>query len=128
MAKDDVAGFGKCPFVTSQKLLQGKWSILIMHYLSEGTLRFGELQSRMPEVTHSTLSAQLKRLEEEGLVDRRAYSEVPPRVEYTLTPIGASFQHVLNSIEDWGNEYIAYLNRTADADDADDAGEGAARS
>lgn len=128
MAKDDVAGFGKCPFVTSQKLLQGKWSILIMHYLSEGTLRFGELQSRMPEVTHSTLSAQLKRLEEEGLVDRRAYSEVPPRVEYTLTPIGASFQSVLDSIEDWGNEYIAYLNRTADAADVDDAGEGAARS
>lgn len=128
MAKDDVAGFGKCPFVTSQKLLQGKWSILIMHYLSEGTLRFGELQSRMPEVTHSTLSAQLKRLEEEGLVDRRAYSEVPPRVEYTLTPIGASFQPVLDSIEDWGNEYIAYLNRTADAAGADDAGEGAARS
>lgn len=128
MAKDDVAGFGKCPFVTSQKLLQGKWSILIMHYLSEGTLRFGELQSRMPEVTHSTLSAQLKRLEEEGLVDRRAYSEVPPRVEYALTPIGASFQPVLDSIEDWGNEYIAYLNRTADAADADDAGEGAARS
>ena len=128
MAKDDVAGFGKCPFVTSQKLLQGKWSILIMHYLSEGTLRFGELQSRMPEVTHSTLSAQLKRLEEEGLVDRRAYSEVPPRVEYTLTPIGASFQPVLDSIEDWGNEYIAYLNRIADAADADDAGEGAARS
>jgi DNA-binding HxlR family transcriptional regulator len=128
MAKDDVAGFGKCPFVTSQKLLQGKWSILIMHYLSEGTLRFGELQSRMPEVTHSTLSAQLKRLEEEGLVDRRAYSEVPPRVEYTLTPIGASFQSVLDSIEDWGNEYIAYLNRTADAADVDDVGEGAARS
>lgn len=128
MAKDDVAGFGKCPFATSQKLLQGKWSILIMHYLSEGTLRFGELQSRMPEVTHSTLSAQLKRLEEEGLVDRRAYSEVPPRVEYMLTPIGASFQSVLDSIEDWGNEYIAYLNRTADAADADDAGEGAARS
>lgn len=128
MAKDDVAGFGKCPFVTSQKLLQGKWSILIMHYLSEGTLRFGELQSRMPEVTHSTLSAQLKRLEEEGLVDRRAYSEVPPRVEYTLTPIGASFQSVLDSIEDWGNEYIAYLSRTADAADVDDVGEGAARS
>lgn len=48
MAKDDVAGFGKCPFVTSQKLLQGKWSILIMHYLSEGTLRFGELQLPPP--------------------------------------------------------------------------------
>lgn len=118
MAKEDVAGFGKCPFVTSQKLLQGKWSILIMHYLSKGTLRFGELQSRMPEVTHSTLSAQLKRLEQEGLVERRAYSEVPPRVEYTLTSIGASFQPVLDSIEDWGNAYIDYLNRAAGTESA----------
>ena len=107
--------FGTCPFVTVQKLLQGKWSIVIMHHLSGGTLRFGELQKRMPDLTHSTLSLQLKQLEREGLVKREVFPEVPPHVEYSLTNIGKGFQPVLDSIETWGYTYIAYLHgRKAD--------------
>lgn len=101
--------FGTCPFVTAQWLLQGKWSIVILHHLSGGTLRFGELERRMPELTHSTLSSQLKRLEAEGLVRREVFPEVPPRVEYSLTQVGEDFAPVLASIETWGRGYAERL-------------------
>ena len=59
--------FGRCPFYTTQRLIQGKWAILILHYLSGGPVRFNELQRKMPKMTHATLSNQLKQLEAEGL-------------------------------------------------------------
>lgn len=100
--------FGVCPFVTAQKLLQGKWAILILHALSEGTKRFNELE-RDIQITHATLSAQLKYMEKEGLVHRTVYPEVPPRVEYSLTAMGRRFAPVLDSIQVWGEEYIEFL-------------------
>lgn len=103
--------FGTCPFVTAQWLLRGKWSIVILHHLSGGKLRFGELERRMPELTHSTLSSQLKRLEAEGLVSREVFPEVPPRVEYSLTQVGRDFIPVLSSIEAWGASYIEHLRK-----------------
>jgi DNA-binding HxlR family transcriptional regulator len=101
-----------CPFATAQRLIQGKWAILIMHYLSEETLRFNELQRRMPKMTHATLSTQLKQLEAEGLITRKEYLQIPPRVEYGLSDIGKQFQTVLDSIQDWGTKYIDYMNRS----------------
>lgn len=100
--------FGVCPFVTAQKLLQGKWAILILHALSEGTKRFNELE-RDIQITHATLSSQLKYMEKEGLVHRTVYPEVPPRVEYSLTAMGRRFAPVLDSIQVWGEEYIEFL-------------------
>ena len=93
MEHDD---FGVCPFVTAQRLLQGKWAIILLHQLYDGTKRFGELE-------------RAKALEKDGLITRHVYAEVPPRVEYTLTDMGRRFGPVLSSIETWGNEYIAYL-------------------
>lgn len=100
--------FGVCPFVTAQKLLQGKWAILILHALNEGTKRFNELE-RDIQITHATLSSQLKYMEKEGLVHRTVYPEVPPRVEYSLTAMGRRFAPVLDSIQVWGEEYIEFL-------------------
>lgn len=103
--------FGKCPYLTSQKVLTGKWSMYIMYLLSDGPVRFNELQRRMPEeMTHTTLSRQLKTLENEGLIVRKVYQQIPPRVEYSLSDIGEKFKIVLSSLEIWGNEYIQYLN------------------
>lgn len=102
--------FGVCPFATAQRLIQGKWAILILHHLSEGTLRFNELQRKLPKMTHATLSAQLKQLEAEGLVIRTEYPQIPPRVEYSLSEIGRAFEPVLESIRAWGSEYIEYLH------------------
>ena len=100
--------FGICPFVTAQKLLQGKWAVLILHALNEGTKRFNELE-RDIQITHATLSSQLKYMEKEGLVHRTVYPEVPPRVEYSLTAMGRRFAPVLDSIQVWGEEYIEFL-------------------
>lgn len=112
MRKPAPEYFGTCPFVTAQWVLQGKWTIVVLHHLSGGTLRFSELQQRMPQLTHSTLSAQLKQLEAEGMVHREVFPEVPPRVEYSLTEIGRSFQPVLDAVGAWGERYIAYLDES----------------
>ena len=101
--------FGVCPFATAQRLIQGKWAILILHYLSGGPMRFNELQRNMPKMTHATLSAQLKKLEKEGLVIRREYPQIPPKVEYSLSEIGGKFAPVLESLQVWGTGYIHYL-------------------
>lgn len=110
MAKKEL--FGLCPYVTSQKVLTGKWSMYIMYLLSqEGAIRFNELQRKMPEeMTHTTLSRQLKTLEEEGLIVRREYSQIPPKVEYSLSDIGRKFEKVLDALGEWGNEYIEFMN------------------
>ncbi|MEE8808575.1 MAG: helix-turn-helix domain-containing protein [Lactimicrobium sp.] len=101
--------FGICPYVTAQKLLSGKWAILIMHALENGPRRFGELQKELG-ITQATLSVHLKDLEKEGLLTRTVYPQVPLRVEYSLTEIGETFKPVLASIETWGNAYIAFLH------------------
>lgn len=109
MAKKEL--FGLCPYVTSQKVLTGKWSMYILYLLSqEGSIRFNELQRKMPEeMTHTTLSRQLKTLEEEGLVIRTEYSQIPPKVEYSLSEIGLKFGIVIDALGEWGNEYIKFM-------------------
>ena len=101
--------FGKCPYYTAQQVLQGKWAILIMHYLSDGTLRFNALLLMMPNMTQATLSKQLKKLESDGLIIRKEYPQVPPKVEYSLSEIGEKFLPVLDSLEQWGTQYIDYM-------------------
>lgn len=102
--------FGVCPYVTAQKVLNGKWSMYILYLLMEGPLRFNELQRRMPEeMTHTTLSRQLKYLADEGLIVRTEYQQVPPKVEYSLSDIGVKFKAVLTVLERWGDAYIDYL-------------------
>lgn len=100
--------FGLCPFYTTQSLLLGKWIIPILNELSGGAKRFNELK-RTFEISHSVLTQQLKILENEGFINRKVFPEVPPRVEYSLTEIGKSFQPVLDAIEIWGNNYIKNL-------------------
>lgn len=105
--------FGVCPYVTAQKVLTGKWSMYILYLLADGPIRFNELQRRMPEeMTHTTLSRQLKTLEDEGLIIRTEYQQIPPKVEYRLSEIGEKFRKVLSTLEVWGNEYIQYLDTT----------------
>ena len=105
----DNERFGKCPFYTTQRLIQGKWAILILHYLSEGPLRFNALQRKMPKMTPATLSNQLKQLEAEGLIARTVYGDIPPKVEYSLTELGRAFGPVLDSIRTFGQVYISHM-------------------
>ncbi len=101
--------FGKCPFATSQKILSGKWALILLHFLSEDTLRFNEIQRKLPEITQSTLTKQLRSLEDYGMVIRTVYSQIPPKVEYSLSPMGEDFIIVLDSLKEWGNKYIEQM-------------------
>jgi len=111
MKKSDLVEkklFGICPFATTQQLLLGKWLIPILNELNCGKKRFSELQREFG-ISQTTLSKQLKILEEEGLIKRKIYPEVPPRVEYSLSELGKKFKPVLDSIEIFGKLYIEYL-------------------
>lgn len=103
---------GRCPFATSQKLLSGKWALLIMHELSEGPVRFRELERRLHPITQATLTRALRQLEDDGLVHREVYGTIPPKVEYSLTSVGGEFKDVLVAIESWGNKYIDFMKET----------------
>lgn len=108
--KEDL--FGRCPYVTAQKLLTGKWSMYIIYLLSNGPVRFNELLRRMPEeMTHTTLSRQLKTLETRGLVIRTSYDQIPPKVEYSLSEIGEKFTLILDVLKELGTDYIEYMNK-----------------
>ena len=96
---------GRCPYATSQKLLAGKWSLLIMHELSEGPVRFRELERCLYPITQATLRLR----EDDSLVHPEVYGTIPPMVEYSLTEVGAEFKAVLASLEKWGNQYIDYM-------------------
>lgn len=109
MSAEDL--LGACPLVTSQKILNGKWNMYILYLLQDGPIRFNELLRRMPEkMTSTTLSRQLKFLEEKGLIIRTEYSQTLPKVEYSLSDIGKRFDKVINALGEWGAEYIAYMD------------------
>lgn len=101
--------FGICPFITTQKILAGKWTLLIMHQLSLKTMRFNELQKELPRLTQATLTKQLRMMEENGLIIRTSYNQIPPKVEYSLSKLGVQFKPVLDALQVWGTEYIAFL-------------------
>jgi DNA-binding HxlR family transcriptional regulator len=107
--QQEINLFGKCPYVTVQKIFSGKWSILIIYYLMERTFRFGELQRRLPGITQATLTKQLRFLEEFGMIERYVYPEVPPKVEYSLSKTGKEFIPVLEQFEIFGNKFIQHL-------------------
>ena len=99
--------YDKCPFATTQRVLQGKWAIIILYHLSTGTKRFNELERLMPTTTRTVLTRQLRQLEKDKLIDRKVFAEVPPHVEYSLSKLGTQFQKVLDEIEIFGLSYIA---------------------
>jgi DNA-binding HxlR family transcriptional regulator len=101
--------FGICPYVTTQKLFSGKWSLMIMHLLEEKTLRFGKLQRQLGNITQTTLTKQLRFLEDNRLVQRKVFNTIPPKVEYSLTDIGQKFIPVIQALAAFGKEYINFL-------------------
>ncbi|MBE1447402.1 winged helix-turn-helix transcriptional regulator [Paenibacillus sp. OAS669] len=103
-------GIQGCPFFTVQKLLAGKWALVILYFLSEETLRFNELQRKLDNLTHATLAKQLKSLEQSGLIIRKEYAQIPPKVEYSLSELGRKLQPSLNSLFEWGGEYMEYTS------------------
>jgi len=95
-----------CPTETTLKIIGGRWKVLILWQLQSGTRRFGELRRLVTGITEKMLTQQLRELERDGLVHREIYREVPPRVEYSLTPRGESLRPILVAIHSWGSDYL----------------------
>ena len=99
------------PMASVQAVLGGKWKILILWYVAFYQVqRFGELRRRLEGITQSTLTRQLRELEEDGFLHREVFGEVPPRVEYTLTPLGKSFAPLLHTMLEWSRENLTQEN------------------
>ena len=94
-----------CPVETTLMLIGDKWKVLILRDLMAGTRRFGQLQRSVGRVSQKVLTAQLRDMERMGLITRKVYAEVPPRVEYTLTDTGYSLRPVLDALRAWGEDY-----------------------
>ena len=104
-----------CPVETTLLLIGNKWKVLILRDLMPGTKRFGELKKSIGGVSQKVLTAQLRDMEENGLVHRKVYAEVPPRVEYSLTELGKSLSPILDAMRDWGKSYQAQSGQTDNA-------------
>ena len=99
----------KCPVETTLCMIGEKWKIIIIRELLTGTKRFGELKKAVSGITQKVLTTNLRKMEDDGLVMRRVYAQVPPRVEYTLTDVGYSLAPVLDAMASWGTDYRTFL-------------------
>lgn len=110
--KNIVFDENSCPVTATMKVLGGKWkSILINAIYFTSPARFGELKRSVVGITQSMLTSQLRELEDDGIITRKIYAEIPPRVEYTLTEFGLTLSPIIHSMAEWGKQYK--LNNTS---------------
>ena len=102
MADREIKMLPACPVETTLTLISDKWKVLILRDLMTGTKRFGELKKSIGHVSQKVLTTQLRQMEASGLLSRKVYAEVPPRVEYTLTELGCSLKPVMDAMWEWG--------------------------
>ncbi|RMG67788.1 MAG: transcriptional regulator [Nitrospirae bacterium] len=100
-------GHKNCPVETTLKVIGGRWKVVIIYHLMEGKKRFSELRRLIPDVTQKMLTQQLRELERDGIVHRKVYPQVPPKVEYSLTPLGKSLKPILEAMHNWGERYTS---------------------
>lgn len=112
---------GGCPVEATIQVIGGKWKPLILFYLLDGTKRFNELMRLIPIVKQQMLTLQLRELERDGVVHRKVYAQVPPKVEYSLTELGRSLEPILLLMLDWGQRYKANADATDQIDQPDNA-------
>ncbi len=104
-----------CPTEATLAVIGGRWKVPILWNLLPGVCRFGELSRKLTGVTQKMLTQQLRELETDGLVHRKVYPEVPPRVEYSLTELGKSLQPVIEALSNWGETYLTARARVQKA-------------
>ena len=103
--RDDRFCNSNCPFTRAIGTISNKWKPIIINVIGTRTIRFGQLDAIIPHVTRKVLTEQLRELEEDGLLDRFAFKELPPRVEYKLSEKGLAFLPILESIKEWNTKY-----------------------
>ncbi|MDK8188651.1 helix-turn-helix domain-containing protein [Paenibacillus sp. UMB7766-LJ446] len=94
-----------CSVEVTLSVIGGKWKGAILYHLFSGSLRFNEIRKLFPDITQRMLTLQLRELESSGIVHREIYPQVPPKVEYSLTPFGETLQPIIYSMRDWGEQY-----------------------
>lgn len=111
-----VMGNYRCHFELTLQLIGGKWKLLVIYFLSlQKVIRFGQLRRTLPEISERMLVRQLRELEDDGLVSRKVYGTVPPRVDYALTPLGESLVPIMESLKAWGNMYELSREKVKDS-------------
>ena len=98
-----------CPVEMTLQLMGDRWKVLIIRDLLDGTRRFGELKKSVGDISQKVLTSNLRAMEESGLLTRKIYAEVPPKVEYTLTETGYSLKPILDVMSDWGSNYKSQI-------------------
>lgn len=104
-----------CPVEVSIAVIGGNWKMTVVKHLTDGSKRFGELGRAVGSVTPRVLTRQLRELEADGIVHREVFPEVPPRVEYSLTPLGRSLGDLVAELDAWGAAYLATQGDAVDA-------------
>ena len=107
-SKEDI--LPECPVATTVSLIGSKWKLLIMRNLLARPWRFNELQKSIDGISQKALTEALRSMVADGIVIRKAYPEVPPRVEYSLTELGESMRPIIKAMEDWGSAYKEQMN------------------
>lgn len=102
-----------CPVEAALELIGGKWKGIILYHLLEKTLRFNELRRLMPDITQRMLTKQLRELEGNGIVFRKVYAQVPPKVEYSMTEYGNTLAPVIHALKVWGTEHLRIVSEQA---------------
>lgn len=98
-----------CEVETTLRVIGGRWKVLIIRELMVGVKRFGELQRSLSGITQKMLTQQLRELEEDGIIHRQVYPEIPPKVEYSLTPLGETLKPILDAMHQWGVKHAAHF-------------------
>ncbi len=101
-----MAGECLCPIERAVQVFDGKWTLLILRELFQGTRRFGELRATLQGISPKTLTERLRHLEDQGIVERRIYPEIPPKVEYRLTERGHKAWPVIDALREWGETLV----------------------
>lgn len=103
--RDDI-----CPTETALSVMGGKWKEMILFYLADGTKRYNELKRLIPDITQRMLTKQLRDLETDGIIHRKVYPVIPPKVEYSLTDTGNKLKPIISALRDWGEDYLKEKN------------------
>lgn len=106
MQARETGNKANCAVEATLRVIGGRWKVLILRELLFGVKRFNELQRSITGITQKMLTQQLRELEKDGLVHREVYSQVPPKVEYSLTLLGKSLQPILEAMHEWGNYFL----------------------
>ncbi|GLK76473.1 hypothetical protein GCM10008171_17270 [Methylopila jiangsuensis] len=110
-----------CSVEAAVGLIDGKWKSVILFHLLSGTLRFGEIRRQIANVTPRMLTNQLRELEEDGLVARKVYAQVPPKVEYSLSPLGRTMEPILLALKGWGDANLGLYGKPKHGSSAEGA-------